>query len=137
MAQSDYVFVTNNNPRTEDPSRIAEETVAGFRPAIHRFEDVPGLSHWLVDVNEVPEIPSDFVTRDRRIANQGLVTPPPPLRFVHHFDARVIKTHTSAAATCGWRCTQYSSNYDLLHSLLDIMPAVCRSGAGNGSVVAG
>lgn len=69
---SDFVFITNNNPRLEQPEDIVEDTVAGFRPAIHKYEHVPGLPHWLVDVNRVPDIPSDFMTRDVRLINQGV-----------------------------------------------------------------
>ena len=96
--QSDFVFVTNNNPRLEDPSLIAEETVAGFCPAIHRFDDVPGAPTWLVDVNTVPEIPSDFVTRDRRLTNQGLVhCPSAPRRYPapHHHQPPIASLNAS------------------------------------------
>ena len=37
-AYSDIVFVTNDNPRTEDPYKILDDVVAGFRDRIYELE---------------------------------------------------------------------------------------------------
>ena len=37
---SDIVFVTNDNPRTEDPYKILDDIVAGFRDRIYELEAI-------------------------------------------------------------------------------------------------
>ena len=38
LLQSDFVFITNNNPRLEAPEDIVAQTTAGFPPHIHAYE---------------------------------------------------------------------------------------------------
>jgi UDP-N-acetylmuramyl tripeptide synthase len=38
VLQSDFVFITNNNPRLELPEDIVSQTIAGFPPHIHAYE---------------------------------------------------------------------------------------------------
>jgi UDP-N-acetylmuramyl-tripeptide synthetase len=37
---SDIVFVTNDNPRTEDPYKILDDVVAGFRDRVYNMENI-------------------------------------------------------------------------------------------------
>lgn len=93
LPQSDFVFVTNNNPRLEPPAQIVDQTVAGFPPHIHSYESLPGRPHWLRDINapdlgwseEADELPApDWSERDHRLECQGMVRCPT-------FEAGVLK----------------------------------------------
>ncbi len=50
--KADWVFVTNDNPRTEDPADIVNDVVAGFPEWVHRYEST---YPYLVDPLHVPE----------------------------------------------------------------------------------
>eukprot|EP00208_Stichococcus_sp_RCC1054_P003770 CAMPEP_0206139342 /NCGR_PEP_ID=MMETSP1473-20131121/5544_1 /ASSEMBLY_ACC=CAM_ASM_001109 /TAXON_ID=1461547 /ORGANISM="Stichococcus sp, Strain RCC1054" /LENGTH=890 /DNA_ID=CAMNT_0053533095 /DNA_START=451 /DNA_END=3123 /DNA_ORIENTATION=- len=91
-AFSDYVFLTNNNPRTENAATIVQETVAGYREALLKYDDFPGMQNWMIDINTITDPPSDHVTRDRRIATQGLWR-----RFVIHDRFNAIRVAIATA----------------------------------------
>ena len=52
-AQSDFVIVTNNNPRTEHPSDIVADIVSGFPDEI-LSRHAGSVFPWLQDIGHVP-----------------------------------------------------------------------------------
>lgn len=50
--KADWVFVTNDNPRREDPADIVNDIVAGFPEWVHRYEST---YPYLVDPMHVPD----------------------------------------------------------------------------------
>lgn len=58
--KSDIVFLTNDNPRNEDPAEIIQDMVAGFPPEVQNYQFIDGLAeahnfYWLQDYNRVPD----------------------------------------------------------------------------------
>ena len=53
MPQSDWVIVTNNNPRSESPSDIVADFVAGF-PEEVLSRHAGSVYPWLQDVGHIP-----------------------------------------------------------------------------------